>query len=78
MAKQLREGRQQALWALAAHSSCPGPREQPSMEEQRRGHKLKKELWPRVERRGRDNEWKGWSGSERGKEGVERRRTEGT
>ena len=26
----------------------PGPRKQPSMEEQQRGHKKKKEFWPRV------------------------------
>lgn len=48
----------------------PRPREQPSMEEQQRGHKLKKEFWLRVGRRGRDKEWRGWSGSERGKKGV--------
>lgn len=45
-------------------------REQPSMEEQRRGHKLKKEFRLRVGHRGRDKEWRGWSGSERGKKGV--------
>lgn len=78
MAKQLRGGRRQAIGPDHARLLSP-PHKQPSMEEEWRGHKQKKEFWLPVGRRGRDMEWMGAEAQkeEEKRRGGERRQHDG-